>query len=208
MTEEALNAVSGLDLWNVSSWEQIELWATANRGGVDALLLEPVVAATALWKCVYDALVEGIRTTRFLDDSAYTAWFIDKVFKAYGDQGWWNAPATLAVTMPEGRAPSGLDLMMWLDSHKEGVPWPDVPSSDYQRQKYGLLAAVDDRFPMALVKFYGAEARRLHAEDMPFVSWLGTRLAEKAAANRTYRPVLRAFEEERMRRQSSAMFVN
>ena len=63
-------------------------------------------------------------------------------------------------------------------------------------RKYMLLDAVERRFPALPVKYYAANARKIHETDEELAIWIKQRLAEKAKTSETFRKIYESMAAE------------
>lgn len=59
-----------------------------------------------------------------------------------------------------------------------------------------LLDAVERRFPALPVKYYAANARKIHKTDEELAVWIKQRLAEKAKTSETFRKIYESMTVE------------
>ena len=63
-------------------------------------------------------------------------------------------------------------------------------------RKYMLLDVVERRFPALPVKYYAANARKIHETDEELAVWIKQRLAEKAKTSETFRKIYESMAAE------------
>lgn len=184
---------------SVSSWSEVELYATAAGVEVDANFLNVMCAASYCFDNLYKALLAELSSpSGFLDSAANSVGFAECLFKVWTVR---TASVRAYSSLPQAEVES------WLFENGIGVQNWHMSESASERKKYALLAALDAKFPYLLVKFYALHSRDLRTRDMRFVTWLTKRLEARAVRDSRLEAVLKVMRDDAQAADRTAMYM-
>lgn len=191
---ELLSGFEKFDLENTASWSHVELYAAALGWEINLPFLKAVLVLSYYFPGVYAALLDGLRSGR-LDAIAGTDEFAGCVFKVWSEKRRWGVWHEIWDAAP------------WLA--KIDVSRFNMDTAVKAARKYRLLRALDERFPMLLVRFYAARQFELHGDDYRFELWLRKRVAARAMIpGGPWKSVLAAMERDFWKMNRTAMFMS
>ena len=79
---------------------------------------------------------------------------------------------------------------------------------DEEQLKYQLFSALDNRFPLLMVKFYDKHKLDLHRIDPQFIQWLFLRSKQKADVNKTFKKIYETMCKEASNQRNTLMHLN
>ena len=182
------------DFEHTASWSHVELYAAAVGKDIDMNFLKAVLVISYYYPELHDALVEELRTSDALDGLVGTVEFVECVFKLWNEKSYYGVWREILDQL--GR------FNIWRTAEWE---WTNDGKT---ARKYEMLAALDNKFPYLLVKFYAAHAKEIHAHDEMFMLWLRRRVEVRSAKDPMSARVLKAMDKDISRMNRTAMFMS
>lgn len=191
-----LGAFAELEFGSVCSWSEIELWAAATGTEIGPNFAKALATAGTVFPAVSAAMEDAVRSTKFLDDAVYSVGFAASFYKIWSGSDRMGSHAAKFVSWYASVRPSA-------DSAELYGRLRDRAS--VLRRMYGMLDALDMRFPSLLPRFYAANFAFLHGWDSRFCDWLIDRMPAKIARYPEW-PAFSQMYSEMLKTKDDAMF--
>lgn len=156
------------------SWAELELKSIIHGFSDNKILCRYMIALTWLWNDMAKTVTEGILSSQFWNCFNNDISLISDIYELYA-----KVPRK-KENLPDGNIKYIADNIYKEARNLQLKPKCLSPILTYEVRKYMLFNAVERRFPLLLIKYYVANAKRIHKEDEQFAIWLKQKIYERS----------------------------
>ena len=177
------------------SWSHLELWCATRSIEIDKNFVWFITCGAVFVDSLLDIIVDAIKNSNFITAYVYDTEYAQLVYRMF------------SYTKQSGTfASKAKDVWFsWLIEHNR-----DVLTMFQKERFYRIMTALDNRFPVLLIKFYDIYKKELHQYDQEFAMWIFKRCKLKAqyyTKTEIFKQLYAAMEKDWMRMQNIVAFM-